>query len=236
VCDFDVCVDVWAVGVMLYELLLGRRPCDADGARALLAALALAEPVRFARHAPEASAALCAVVERALAPSPDARFATVDALREALAACPEVRDPDARWAPRGAAATLPTMPEAPPPAGASPRVGGAARVGRVALVVVAALVALAVASSMSRRRAPSAPRAVAPPREIVTAAARSREAPPVAPVVAPPREAAPAPPPAVNARVRAPARERTPPTPRGVTRGVNGAPILAPPGLDPAGG
>ena len=90
----------------------------------------------------------------------------------------------------------------------------------------AALVALAVASSISGRRAPSAPRAVAPPREIVTAAARSREAPPVAPVVARDAEA-PALPRAVNARVRPPVRERTPPTPRGVTRGVNGAPILA---------
>ena len=34
--DLDARVDVWAVGVMLYELLLGRRPYEAEGARALL--------------------------------------------------------------------------------------------------------------------------------------------------------------------------------------------------------
>ncbi len=233
--DLDARVDVWAVGVMLYELLLGRRPYDADGARALLAALAHAEPVRFARHAPEASAALCAVVERALAPSPDARFATVDALREALAACPEVRDPDARWAPRAAAATLPTQPEAPPSGEAPPRGGRGPRVGWVALVVVATLAALAALASLGGRRATPAPRVAARPRIQVAAAAPAREAPPVAPVVARDAEA-PTPPPAVNARVRPPVRERVSPTPRGVARGVNGAPILAPPGLEPTGG
>ncbi len=116
----DLRVDVWAVGVMLYEMLLGHRPYEADGHRALLAALAHAEPIRFSRSAPDASAALCGVVERALAPSPDDRFVDLLALRDALAACPEAQDPHARWAPRPrcAARTAPTTRPrcSPPPA------------------------------------------------------------------------------------------------------------------------
>jgi len=176
--DLDARVDVWAVSVMLYELLLGRRPYDADGARALLAALAHAEPVRFARHAPDASPALCATVERALAPSPDARFATIDALREALAACPEVHDPDARWAPRAATATLPTQPDAAPPASTTARRG---RARGVPLAVAALLLAALALALVSRGRAPS-PRAMAPV---------ARRAP--APSTAPPRVAPPPP-------------------------------------------
>ncbi|MDP3221361.1 MAG: serine/threonine-protein kinase, partial [Deltaproteobacteria bacterium] len=142
----DPRTDVWAVGVMLYELLLGRRPYDADGTRALVAALAHAEPVRFARRVPSASPALCAVVERALAPAPADRFPGVDVMRDALARCDEVSAPDAPWSPSAVAASTRTSREALPvaPIARAPR--PAAR-WLVAVAVCAALAAVGVAGA-----------------------------------------------------------------------------------------
>jgi len=227
--DLDARVDVWSLGVVLYELLLGRRPYDADGARALLAALAHAEPVQFARRAPDASPALCAVVERALAPSPEARFPTVAALREALAACPEVIERSLPWAPRARSATLPTAPT-PPPRAPAPRARRARWVVAALLLMVAAGAA-AVGSAASGRHA-SAPRPVA----LLPVSARPAAPPRAAPLpVAPPdaRAVVLAPPSPVRAGPRGAVRGRAPSPPRAVARGVNGAPILAPPGVDP---
>jgi len=224
----DLRVDVWAVGVMLYEMLLGHRPYEADGHRALLAALAHAEPIRFSRSAPDASAALCAVVERALAPAPDDRFADLLTLRDALAACPEAQDPHIRWAPSPTmrstqrTADAPPAPIAPttpiaPPAPIAPR--RPAR--RLTLAIVAACLlvgAAAVGLSVARRP---------PPRAVAAVAVTPAPAPPVvAPVVPPPPVAAPA-----LVPRRAPRRPRSPSRAHpAATRGVNNAPILEPPG------
>lgn len=214
----DLRVDVWAVGVMLYEMLLGRRPYEADGHRALLAALASAEPIRFSRSAPDASAALCAVVERALAPSPDDRFADLLALRDALAACPEAQDRHARWAPtptmRSTQRTDDTPAAGPLPATRASRRPALAVLGAC---VVLAVVALGVSAS---RRAPS-PSVAPPPRAVAVVAPAPVAAPPPPMLAAP----TPAPPfPRAHRRHRATHRAPTP-----AARGVNGAPILDPP-------
>ncbi len=224
----DARADVWAVGVMLYELLLGRRPYDADGTRALVAALAHAEPVRFSRRAPEASAALCEVVERALAPAADDRYATLDAMRDALARCDEVRSPDAPWTPRTMAASTRTSREIAPLALASrppPRaarwVAGALLAATVAaVVVVIGLRGRPVPRATTVRVAtttPETPMVVAAPM-VVTATAVA-DAGVAAPVV---RRVE------VDVRPRVPRREPARPT----VVGVNQAPILAPPGVE----
>lgn len=225
----DARADVWAVGVMLYELLLGRRPYDADGTRALVAALAHAEPVRFARRAPEASAALCEVVERALAPAPDDRYPTLDAMRAALARCDEVNAPDAPWTPRTLAASTRTSREIAPLALASRPPPRAARWAAGALLA-AAVAAVVVAVGLHGR---PAPRATAV-RVATTAPAPQAEAPAQAVVVTVPAAVTDAGA-AVARRVEAdvrPARlpRREPARPTVV--GVNQAPILAPPGLE----
>jgi serine/threonine-protein kinase len=74
--DYDRRVDVWAMGVVLWELLAGRRLFHRrNQAETLLAAVSepIAPPSVYARSV---SSALDAVVLRALARDPDARYAT----------------------------------------------------------------------------------------------------------------------------------------------------------------
>jgi serine/threonine-protein kinase len=93
--------DVYAVGVVLYELLTGQKPFAADSA---------AELFRLHREAPiprlpGVSPALEAAVVKALAKRPADRHADARAFAAALAATPEA-GPDARPAPRRRAASF----------------------------------------------------------------------------------------------------------------------------------
>ena len=86
--------DVFAVGAMLYELLCGRAPHGVRGSSSPVVRLAAAigsnhEPVQ--RLAPDAPAELCAICERALAPDPDQRYASMVGLGEDLRAYLEGR-------------------------------------------------------------------------------------------------------------------------------------------------
>jgi len=86
--------DVFAVGAMLYELLCGRAPHGVRGSSSPVMRLAAAigsnhEPVE--EVAPEAPAELCAICERALAPDPDQRYASMVELAEDLRAYLEGR-------------------------------------------------------------------------------------------------------------------------------------------------
>jgi serine/threonine-protein kinase len=72
--------DVYAVGVMLYEMLSGRLPFQAGDAMALLRAIHASPPSPISGLDP----ALFDVIARALHRQRDGRIATVSALREAL--------------------------------------------------------------------------------------------------------------------------------------------------------
>ena len=83
--NVDPRTDVWALGVILYELLTLEPPFYAESIPELSAKVLLEEPVAIRSIRPEVSPQLQAVVQRALAKSPDARFGTVADFAAALA-------------------------------------------------------------------------------------------------------------------------------------------------------
>ena len=72
--------DIWALGVMLYELLEERRPFDADALPALIMQIAMTQAQPATRMMP----GLAAVVMRCLEKDPDHRFQSIEELATAL--------------------------------------------------------------------------------------------------------------------------------------------------------
>jgi len=78
--------DLWAVGVMLYELLAGRLPYRAANLGEMMSALTLSEPVPIQVHLPGAEPSVQAFFARALARDRSQRFASAHDMARALAA------------------------------------------------------------------------------------------------------------------------------------------------------
>ncbi len=79
--DVDVRCDVYAMGVVLYEMLSGRLPYPVDGSLAdVFDAIEHVQPPRLSRVDPEVSRDLDAIVMKALEKSPARRYQSVEAL------------------------------------------------------------------------------------------------------------------------------------------------------------
>lgn len=80
----DVRADLYAVGVMLYEMLSGQPPAAADDPRVLILKVERGEVTPLVQAAPGIQPELAGFVHRAMAPRPELRFANATEMRIAL--------------------------------------------------------------------------------------------------------------------------------------------------------
>ena len=74
--EVDARTDIFAFGVVLYEMLCGRRPFAGDSRASLMAAIVAAEPPALSSLQPQTPASLERLILRCLAKDPDDRWQT----------------------------------------------------------------------------------------------------------------------------------------------------------------
>ncbi len=83
--NVDQRADIWAVGVILYELMSGQRPFHGETLGELFAAILETDPVPLRQLVPDVPPALDQIVHRCLRRRPEERFASAGELVTALA-------------------------------------------------------------------------------------------------------------------------------------------------------
>jgi serine/threonine-protein kinase len=82
--DLDGRSDVWSTGVLLFELLTGRKPFDGDGLTTVIVGILKEQPPELSRLVPGLPKALIDVVAKALEKDRDKRFQTAEELGREL--------------------------------------------------------------------------------------------------------------------------------------------------------
>lgn len=174
--------DLYAVGVVAYEALTGRRPFDRDNPAAMVRAILDDVPVPIASVRPDVAPGLIQVIERAMAREVAFRFHDAAAMRAALAGQEPATQRIAGPRPHTKVLASPLPPIPPPPVLPSPRhwrtrlVLGV--VGIVATLILVLVLALARGSSGLTDTAPTST-PTSPPTS-TTAPATSAVVPPPA--------------------------------------------------------
>ncbi|HEY5959244.1 MAG TPA: hypothetical protein VIV60_21950, partial [Polyangiaceae bacterium] len=81
----DARCDIWALGVVLYELLTDRRPYNGDSVLEICATILEASPIRVRDIRPDVPVELETAIMRCLSRDPAARFDSVAAFAQAIA-------------------------------------------------------------------------------------------------------------------------------------------------------
>jgi tRNA A-37 threonylcarbamoyl transferase component Bud32 len=89
----DARADLYAVGVLLYEMIAGARPVNGDDARVIALRVERGDVVPLVQAAPDAPRELAGLVHRAMAARPELRFATATEMRLALERAAMARRP-----------------------------------------------------------------------------------------------------------------------------------------------
>jgi len=80
----DARTDIWAAGVVLYEMLAGRRPFGGDQGKVVMHSILEAEPEELRKLRPGVPASLQRIVRRALAKDREARYASAGEMEQDL--------------------------------------------------------------------------------------------------------------------------------------------------------
>jgi len=226
--DIDGRTDLFSVGAILYECLAGNPPHRGASYEAVLVAICTKDADDIRSVAPDVPRALGQVIKRALTRERSQRFASADAMLEALrSACPEALIPRTDSTRNQVSPLLVSGGEVVEPFASTSRAEGGVRTRRVRTFAVAlvallagfALTALWVGKRRTSGDAAEAPRklaAVAPnlSAQPAPSAAPASSSPPLV-ADAPPKAASSAPPSARRSAPRASAERASPPK-RGV--------------------
>ncbi|WP_136970847.1 serine/threonine-protein kinase [Polyangium sorediatum] len=185
--DVDARSDVWALGVILYEMLARRRPFEAPNANAVLTAIRRKDAPALAEVASDVPAALAKIVDRCLRTDRAERFKDAGEMAEALptALCsaaadptpaepppPEAKKPASATAPKPSPAPMPTTIPAENPA---PQPQRSRALAGAFLIAGAAVLGAMAATFWTRDPAPTTQ--IAPPKPTTSGAARTPQEP-----------------------------------------------------------